>query len=70
MVVGSICAIIHGAAMPVMLLVFGLVADTFVAYGIEVEQLKDPNKECKNNTIYWTNGSVFETAENSTVVCG
>ncbi|XP_040913775.1 bile salt export pump [Toxotes jaculatrix] len=70
MVVGSLCALIHGAASPLMLLVYGMMTDTFVAYELEVQELKDPEKECNNNTIYWKNGSVYETAENNTVYCG
>ncbi|XP_073329241.1 bile salt export pump [Pagrus major] len=70
MVVGGLCALIHGAASPLMLLVYGMMTDTFVAYELEVQELKDPNKECNNNSIYWINGSIFETAENETVYCG
>uniref|UniRef100_A0A3B4ZEH0 ATP binding cassette subfamily B member 11 n=1 Tax=Stegastes partitus TaxID=144197 RepID=A0A3B4ZEH0_9TELE len=70
MVVGSLCALIHGAASPLMLLVYGMMTNTFVAYELEVQELKDPNKTCNNDTIYWINGSVYETAENSTVACG
>uniref|UniRef100_A0A8C3LLU7 Bile salt export pump n=1 Tax=Chrysolophus pictus TaxID=9089 RepID=A0A8C3LLU7_CHRPC len=51
MVVGSFCAILHGAAQPGMLLVFGAMADTFIEYDIEMQELKDPNKTCVNNTI-------------------
>ncbi|TDH06909.1 hypothetical protein EPR50_G00118420 [Perca flavescens] len=53
-----------------MLLVYGQMTNTFVAYELEVQELKDINKECNNNTIYWKNGSIYETAENSTVYCG
>lgn len=70
MVVGGLCALVHGAASPLMLLVYGMMTDTFVAYELEVQELKDPNKECNNNSIYWINGSIFETAENETVYCG
>ncbi|XP_035460557.1 bile salt export pump isoform X1 [Scophthalmus maximus] len=70
MVVGGFCALIHGTAQPLMLLVYGMMTDTFLAYELEVQALKDPNKECINNTIYWINGSVYEMAENSTVYCG
>uniref|UniRef100_A0A8V0ZZ26 Bile salt export pump n=1 Tax=Gallus gallus TaxID=9031 RepID=A0A8V0ZZ26_CHICK len=51
MVVGSFCAILHGAAQPGMLLVFGAMADTFIEYDVEMQALKDPNKTCINNTI-------------------
>ncbi|KAK2906109.1 hypothetical protein Q8A73_010052 [Channa argus] len=70
MVVGSLCAIIHGAASPLMLLVYGMMTNTFVAYELEVQEMKDLNKECNNNTIYWKNGSIYETDANSTVYCG
>ncbi|XP_030285446.1 bile salt export pump [Sparus aurata] len=70
MVVGGLCALVHGAASPLMLLVYGMMTDTFVAYELEVQELRDPNKECNNNSIYWINGSIFETAENETVYCG
>ncbi|XP_015822022.1 bile salt export pump isoform X2 [Nothobranchius furzeri] len=70
MVVGSLCALVHGAAAPLMLLVYGMMTNTFVAYELEVQELKDPNKVCRNNTIFWTNDSIYETPENSTVFCG
>uniref|UniRef100_A0A3Q3AU90 ATP-binding cassette, sub-family B (MDR/TAP), member 11a n=1 Tax=Kryptolebias marmoratus TaxID=37003 RepID=A0A3Q3AU90_KRYMA len=70
MVVGSLCALVHGAAAPLMLLVYGMMTNTFVAYELEVQELKDPNKECRNNTICWINGSVYETPDNNTVYCG
>lgn len=70
MVVGGLCALVHGAAQPLMLLVYSMMTDTFVAYEREAQELKDPNKECKNNTIFWINGSLYETAENDTVDCG
>uniref|UniRef100_A0A3Q3VZA3 Uncharacterized protein n=1 Tax=Mola mola TaxID=94237 RepID=A0A3Q3VZA3_MOLML len=70
MVVGGLCALIHGAASPLMLLVYSMMTDTFVSYEREVHELNDPNKECNNNTIYWINGSIYETAQNDTVYCG
>ncbi|MED6257823.1 Bile salt export pump [Ataeniobius toweri] len=70
MVVGSLCALIHGSASPLMLLVYSIMTNTFVAYELEVQELKDPNKTCINNTIHWTNGSIHEAADNSTVSCG
>ncbi|XP_019744093.1 bile salt export pump isoform X2 [Hippocampus comes] len=70
MVVGSLFALIHGAAAPLMLLVYGMMTNTFVLYELEMQELKDPNKTCQHNTIHWTNGSVYEPAENVTVVCG
>nr|XP_057907080.1 bile salt export pump-like [Doryrhamphus excisus] len=53
MVVGSVCAILHGSAQPLMLLVFGLLTDTFIEYDIELNELSDERKECVNNTIQW-----------------
>ena len=53
MVVGTLCAVLHGSAQPLMLLVFGLLTDTFIAYDIELNQLNDDRKECVNNTIQW-----------------
>lgn len=72
MVVGSLCAVIHGAASPLMLLVYGMMTNIFVAYELEVQELQDPNKWCDNNTntIYWKNGSIYETDANTTVLCG
>uniref|UniRef100_A0A3P9JUV8 ATP-binding cassette, sub-family B (MDR/TAP), member 11a n=1 Tax=Oryzias latipes TaxID=8090 RepID=A0A3P9JUV8_ORYLA len=37
MVVGGFCALIHGAATPLMLLVYGMMTDIFVAYELEQE---------------------------------
>ncbi|KAM9334421.1 bile salt export pump-like [Symphorus nematophorus] len=53
MVIGSMCAILHGSAQPLMLLVFGLLTDTFIEYDIELNELRDERKECVNNTIVW-----------------
>uniref|UniRef100_A0A8C5AP69 ATP-binding cassette, sub-family B (MDR/TAP), member 11a n=1 Tax=Gadus morhua TaxID=8049 RepID=A0A8C5AP69_GADMO len=39
MVVGGVCALLHGAASPLMLLVYGMMTDTFVAYELEVQEL-------------------------------
>lgn len=47
------CAILHGSAQPLMLLVFGLLTDTFIEYDIELNELSDDRKECVNNTIQW-----------------
>ncbi|XP_073490099.1 bile salt export pump-like isoform X2 [Aquarana catesbeiana] len=69
MIFGSIAAIIHGAAQPCMLLVFGVMIDTFILYDIELQEMRDPNKTCTNNTITWINGSIFEK-ENETLTCG
>ncbi|KAM9836236.1 bile salt export pump-like [Aulostomus maculatus] len=53
MVAGSVCAVLHGSAQPLMLLVFGLLTDTFIEYDIELNELSDDRKECVNNTIQW-----------------
>ncbi|XP_069377492.1 bile salt export pump-like [Paralichthys olivaceus] len=53
MVTGSVCAVLHGSAQPLMLLVFGLLTDTFIEYDIELNELSDSRKECVNNTIQW-----------------
>ncbi|KAM4608966.1 bile salt export pump [Polymixia lowei] len=70
MVSGGVCALIHGAASPLMLLVYGMMTNTFVAYELEVQELADPNKTCINNTISWNNGSIYETDVNTTIYCG
>ncbi|XP_067300623.1 bile salt export pump [Pseudorasbora parva] len=70
MVVGSICSLVHGAASPLMLLVYGMMTNTFVEYELEVQELTDPNKACINNTITWLNGSVVERPDNTTMYCG
>uniref|UniRef100_A0A674F6I1 Bile salt export pump n=1 Tax=Salmo trutta TaxID=8032 RepID=A0A674F6I1_SALTR len=58
MVGGSVCAFLHGSAQPLMLLVFGMLTDTFIEYDIELQELLDPRKECINNTIQWKNQSM------------
>ncbi|NXK58150.1 ABCBB protein, partial [Sylvietta virens] len=70
MVAGSLCAIVHGVAQPAVLLVFGAMADTFIEYDIEMQELKDPNKTCVNNTIAWINGTIHQNEKNATVRCG
>ncbi|KAJ8405348.1 hypothetical protein AAFF_G00318210 [Aldrovandia affinis] len=70
MVVGGLCALVHGSASPLMLLVYGMMTNTFVAYELEIQELTDPNKICTNNTITWINGSIVELADNTTVYCG
>ncbi|XP_015277731.1 PREDICTED: bile salt export pump [Gekko japonicus] len=70
MAFGSICAILHGAAQPGMLLVFGAMTDTFIQYDIEKQELGDPNKTCVNNTIVWINGSYLENESNTSISCG
>ncbi|XP_057883647.1 bile salt export pump isoform X3 [Melospiza georgiana] len=70
MVAGSLCAIVHGVAQPAVLLVFGAMADTFIEYDIEMQELKDPNKTCVNNTIVWINGTIHHNEKNATIRCG
>lgn len=64
------CALIHGAAQPLMLLVYSMMTDTFVNYETEVQLLKDGNKTCVNNTIMWGNGTVHLDVNNKTAYCG
>ncbi|XP_062972497.1 bile salt export pump [Elgaria multicarinata webbii] len=66
---GGICAVLHGAAQPAMLLVFGLMTDTFIEYDIEKQELKDPNKACVNNTIVWINSSHHQNDSNASIGC-
>lgn len=70
MVIGGFCALVHGAAQPLMLLVYSMMTDTFVSYEMEVQLLKDGNKTCVNNTIVWQNNSIYEDDNNKTVGCG
>uniref|UniRef100_A0A8C0VWC0 Bile salt export pump n=1 Tax=Cyanistes caeruleus TaxID=156563 RepID=A0A8C0VWC0_CYACU len=70
MVAGSLCAVVHGVAQPAVLLVFGAMADTFIEYDIEMQELKDPNKTCVNNTIAWINGTIYQNEKNATIRCG
>ncbi|XP_076158770.1 bile salt export pump isoform X1 [Alosa pseudoharengus] len=71
MIAGSFCAILHGSAQPLMLLVFGMLTDTFIEYDIELQMLLDPAKECVNNTIQFRNLTQEENLEqNMTRTCG
>lgn len=75
MVMGGVCAVLHGSAQPLMLLVFGLLTDTFIEYDIELNELKDERKECVNNTIQWKNHTGMNQSEwaimtNKTIPCG
>lgn len=70
MVVGSFCSLVHGAATPLMLLVYGMMTNTFVEYEVEILELTDPNKTCINNTISWMNGSAVQRPDNTTIYCG
>uniref|UniRef100_UPI00358FF9D4 bile salt export pump n=1 Tax=Myxine glutinosa TaxID=7769 RepID=UPI00358FF9D4 len=60
MILGSLGAIVHGMCFPLMLLVFRSMTDTFIIYEIEQQELSDPDKFCRNNTIVWGNGSIVE----------
>ncbi|XP_036400577.1 bile salt export pump-like isoform X2 [Megalops cyprinoides] len=71
MIAGSVCAVMHGSAQPLMLLVFGMLTDAFIDYDIELQELSDPNKACINNTIQWKNLTAEENLElNMTKTCG
>ncbi|XP_073702287.1 bile salt export pump [Garra rufa] len=70
MVVGSVCSLVHGAASPLMLLVYGQMTNTFVDYELEIQELANPNKTCINNTITWLDGTVVERPDNGTTYCG
>uniref|UniRef100_A0A6Q2Y9K0 Bile salt export pump n=1 Tax=Esox lucius TaxID=8010 RepID=A0A6Q2Y9K0_ESOLU len=52
MILGSLCAVLHGSAQPLMLLVFGMLTDTFIEYDIELQELLDPRKECYEMTNF------------------
>ncbi|KAL2076892.1 hypothetical protein ACEWY4_027508 [Coilia grayii] len=71
MVAGSFCAVLHGSAQPLMLLVFGMLTDTFIEYDMELQELLNPDKHCMNNTIQYRNLTAEENAElNMTKACG
>ncbi|XP_035263466.1 bile salt export pump-like [Anguilla anguilla] len=71
MIGGSVCALLHGSAQPLMLLVFGMLTDAFIDYDTELQELANPNKACINNTIQWTNQSAEENLDlNMTRPCG
>uniref|UniRef100_A0A8B9TT77 Bile salt export pump n=1 Tax=Anas platyrhynchos TaxID=8839 RepID=A0A8B9TT77_ANAPL len=53
MAVGSFCAILHGAAQPGVLLVFGAMADTFIEYDIEMQELLDIEQEMTKFAGYY-----------------
>ncbi|XP_040297614.1 bile salt export pump-like [Bufo bufo] len=69
MVFGGLAGVVHGAAQPCMLLVLGMMIDTFIMFDIESQELRDPNKACINNTIMWINNSFYVT-DNDTMSCG
>uniref|UniRef100_A0A8D0L944 Bile salt export pump n=1 Tax=Sphenodon punctatus TaxID=8508 RepID=A0A8D0L944_SPHPU len=70
MVFGSFCAVLHGAAQPSMLLVFGVMTDTFIQYDIEKQELSDASKTCVNNTIVWINSSLQPNGTDTPRSCG
>ncbi|KAM8924525.1 bile salt export pump-like [Pelodytes ibericus] len=69
MTIGSLCSLVHGAAQPLMFLIYGQMTDTFIEYQMESQELTDPDKTCINGAISWKNGSDYEF-NNETVVCG
>ncbi|XP_053327619.1 bile salt export pump-like [Spea bombifrons] len=69
MVIGSVCSLVHGAAQPLMLFIYGLMTDTFIAFEKETQALNDPNKICVNGSIGWKNGSEY-LYDNETLSCG
>ncbi|XP_059962380.1 bile salt export pump isoform X2 [Mesoplodon densirostris] len=66
MCVGSLCAFLHGVAYPGMLLIFGTMTDVSIEYDMELQELKIPGKACVNNTIVWTNSSLYQDVTNGT----
>ncbi|XP_023574872.1 bile salt export pump isoform X2 [Octodon degus] len=66
MLVGSLCALLHGLAQPGMILIFGLMTDAFIEYDTEIQELKIPGKACVNNTIVWINSSLYQNVTNGT----
>ena len=66
MCMGSLCARLHGAAYPGVLLIFGTMTDVFIEYDMELQELSIPGKACVNNTIVWTNDSLNHNMTNGT----
>uniref|UniRef100_A0A8C2QQ54 Bile salt export pump n=1 Tax=Capra hircus TaxID=9925 RepID=A0A8C2QQ54_CAPHI len=66
MCMGSLCALLHGAAYPGVLLIFGTMTDVFIEYDMELQELSIPGKACVNNTIVWTNDSLNQNTTNGT----
>ncbi|XP_042550095.1 bile salt export pump isoform X1 [Dipodomys spectabilis] len=69
MLVGTLCASLHGVAQPGMIIVFGILTDLFINYDIEIQELNIPGKACVNNTIVWINSSFNQNVTNGTQ-CG
>lgn len=65
MVIGSVCAVLHGSAQPLMLLVFGMLTDAFIEYDVELNELSDDRKECVNNTIQWKRNYTAADSQNN-----
>ncbi|XP_036947510.1 bile salt export pump-like [Acanthopagrus latus] len=65
MVIGSVCAVLHGSAQPLMLLVFGMLTDAFIEYDVELNELNDDRKECVNNTIQWKRNYTAANSQNN-----
>ncbi|XP_051022358.1 bile salt export pump [Acomys russatus] len=66
MLMGSVCAMLHGVTYPGMLIIFGIMTDIFVEYDTERQELKIPGKVCMNNTIVWINSSFNQNMTNGT----
>uniref|UniRef100_M0R4J2 Bile salt export pump n=1 Tax=Rattus norvegicus TaxID=10116 RepID=M0R4J2_RAT len=69
MLMGGVCALLHGMAQPGILIIFGIMTDIFIKYDIERQELEIPGKACVNNTIVWINSSFHQNMTNGTV-CG
>nr|XP_034351500.1 bile salt export pump isoform X2 [Arvicanthis niloticus] len=66
MLLGSVCALLHGMAQPGILTMFGIMTDIFVDYDTERQELNTPGKVCVNNTIVWINSSFNQNTTNGT----
>uniref|UniRef100_A0A2K6G391 Bile salt export pump n=1 Tax=Propithecus coquereli TaxID=379532 RepID=A0A2K6G391_PROCO len=66
MLVGGLCAFLHGIAQPGTLLIFGTMMDVFIEYDTELQELNIPGKACVNNTIVWINSSFNQNMTNGT----
>lgn len=66
MLLGSVCALLHGMAQPGILTMFGIMTDIFVDYDTERQELNTPGKACVNNTIVWINSSFNQNTTNGT----
>ncbi|EGV95640.1 Bile salt export pump [Cricetulus griseus] len=66
MIMGSLCALLHGIALPCIFIVFGMMIDVFIEYDIERQELLIPGKVCINNTIVWINSSFNQNMTNGT----